>query len=189
MRAVADTFGGGMIALVPDEDSADRIAVDNAEESGEEPSELHLTLTYLGPDVEEIDEAQRRRIVDAVERIAGRTAPITARIFGHATFNPDAHQDRDPCAVYLIGETGALGPLKAELDRYASAEQHEPYIPHVTGGYDLSAADLSYTGPVTFDAIRVAIGEANVIIPLTGGEEEETSDDDEPDDTAGDDGD
>lgn len=180
MRAVAEAFGGGMIALVPDENSADQLAV----EGGDALDELHLTLTYLGPDAEQLDEATRTKIVNAVEKVAGTTAPIEARVFGHATFNPDAHQDRDPCAVYLIGDTDALGPLKDEFDPYASAEQHQPYYPHVTGGYDLAAADLTYTGPVTFDAVRVAMGEANIIIPLTGGQEDGT--DDDTDDTAGD---
>jgi 2'-5' RNA ligase len=191
MRAVAeestekpagdgDAFGGGMIALVPDEASAVKLAV----QGGEDLDELHLTLTYLGPDIEQVDEAQRRRIVDAAGRLAEATAPVQARIFGHATFNPDGHDDREPCAVYLIGDTDALGPLKDQLDRYASAEQHEPYYPHVTGGYGLTAADLTYTGSVTFNVLRVAMGEANIIIPLTGGEEE-TSDDD-TDEPAGD---
>jgi hypothetical protein len=42
----------------------------------------------------------------------------------------------------------------------------------------LTAADLSFTGPVTFDAIRVALGDANNMIPLTGGKEESSADGD-----------
>lgn len=174
MRAMADGFDGGMIALVPSEGDVGRLALDG----GEDPTELHLTLVYLG-DAEEIPNDQRIKIVDAVERVAGRAAPVAARVFGHATFNPDGHHDREPCAVYLVGDTTALGPLKDELDQFASIEQHAPYIPHITGGYGHTADDLSYTGPVVFDSIRLAIGEINIIVPLTGGEEEESDDDGE----------
>jgi hypothetical protein len=180
MRSMADTFDGGMIALVPTEDSAELLAVDG----GEDVAELHLTLTYLGS-IDEIPDDQRTKIVDAVERIAEQTPPVTARAFSHATFNPDRHDDRDPCAVYLIGDTTALEPLKAEFDQFAAVDQHASYIPHVTGGYDLTAPDLTFVGPVTFDAVRVAIGEANIIIPLTGGDEESSEEGDEDDGAGG----
>jgi hypothetical protein len=174
MPAMADGFSGGMIALVPSEDDVDNLALTG----GEDPFELHLTLTYLGPDSESIEPERRREIEQTVERLAGQTAPIAARVFAHSTFNPDRYKDRDPCAVYLIGDTDALGP-------FASAEQNEPFIPHVTAGYDRVAADLSYTGPVTFNALRLAMGEDNVIIPLTGGEEEFNDDDESGDDSDG----
>lgn len=190
MRAMAEENTGGMIALVPSEDSADQLALGT--EGGESADELHLTLTYLGDDVSAMADDEKRKIVAAVEKVAEATPPVTARAFAHATFNPDAHDDREPCAVYLIGDTDALDDLRGELDRHAAAEQYMPYIPHVTAGYGLNAGDLSFTGPVVFDAIRVALGDANIIIPLTGGEEEtedDRADAEADDDTAGDDGD
>lgn len=190
MRAMAEENTGGMVALVPSEDSAELLAL--SARNGESIDELHLTLTYLGDDVAAMDEGDKRAIVKAAEKIAEATPPVTARVFAHATFNPDGYEDREPCAVYLIGGTDELDDLRGEFDRFASEEQHKPYIPHVTAGYGLAATDLTFTGPITFDAIRVALGEANIIIPLTGGEEEESSadgDDDGSEVEPGDDGD
>jgi 2'-5' RNA ligase len=176
MRAMAEENTGGMVALVPSEDSAKLLALST--EDGEPADELHLTLTYLGDDVSTMNESDRRAIVKAAEKAAETTPPVSARVFAHATFNPDGHEDRKPCAVYLVGGTDELDDLRREFDRFASEEQHQPYIPHVTAGYGLTAADLSFTGPVTFDAIRVALGDANIMIPLTGGKEESSADGD-----------
>lgn len=161
MARMADEFGGGMVALVPSAEDRQRLAVDG----GEQPDDLHLTLTYLGPDAGQIDEAT---IADAVSAAAAGAAPVNARVFGHATFNPDGYEGRDPCAVYLVGDTPMLDELKRALDPHASADQHAPYIAHVTAAYGPSASDLAYTGPVTFDALRLAVGDHSRDIPLTG---------------------
>jgi hypothetical protein len=174
MRAMAEENTGGMVALVPSEDSAKLLTLPTP--GGEPLDELHLTLTYLGDDVTTMSDADKRAVVAAAEKAAETIPPVSARVFAHATFNPDGHEDRKPCAVYLVGGTDELDNLRREFDRFASEEQHQPYIPHVTAGYGLTAADLSFTGPVTFDAIRVALGDANIIIPLTGGEEESSAD-------------
>lgn len=174
MRAMAEENTGGMVALVPSEDSAELLALTAA---GSEPlDELHLTLTYLGDDVATMSDADKQAVVAAAEKVAESTPPVQARAFSHATFNPDGHDGREPCAVYLIGDTKALDDLRAEFDTFADGEQHAPYIPHVTAKYGAAAGDLTFTGPVTFDAIRVALGDANIIVPLTGGEEESSAD-------------
>src|ERR687887_1744998 len=163
-----DAFGGGMIALVPSEADRQRLALAD----GEDPDELHLTLTYLGPDAEQLTEPTRVALEEAARGAAAGTAPIDARVFGHATFNPDGFADQEPCAVYLIGDTTALDGLRAIFNPYAAAEQHAPYVPHVTAGYGKQAGDLSYTGPITFDAVRLALGADNTVIPLTGSTQE-----------------
>lgn len=177
---MAEESTDGMIALVPTEDSAESLALTSPD--SETADELHMTLTYLN-DVGAMTDAQKRAMVAAVEKVADSTPPVQARVFSHATFNPDGHDGRKPCAVYLVGDTDALDDLRGEFDRFASAEQYKPYFPHMTAKYDANAGDLTYTGPVTFDAIRVALGDANIIIPLTGGEEE--SDDDGDDGESG----
>lgn len=164
MSAMAEIPGGGMVALVPD--AASRAAL--ALPGGEAPEELHLTVAYLGADAAAIPAERRLAVLDAASSAAGLMQPVTGRVFAHATFNPDAHADRTPCAVYLIGEAPLLDGLRSMFGQFVDDEAFTPYIPHVTAGYDHAAADLSFTGPVVFDALRVAIGEMSTDIALTG---------------------
>jgi len=153
---------GGMIALIPAD--PDRLVVRGGEPAGE----AHLTLVYLGDDVTGWPQAQRDAVERAVAARAASLAPIDARVFAHAVFNPDAHADRDPCAVYLVGDTRELAPLREELSVFAAADQHEPFVPHVTAGYGVPVSRLDYTGPIRFDRIRVAMADTSTDYPLTG---------------------
>lgn len=155
----------GMVALVPDE--ASRLALALPGKAAEPPEDLHLTVTYLGDDAVDLPEERRLALVKNAGTVGELMEPVTGRAFAHATFNPDGGAGRSPCAVYLIGEAGAIDGLRAMFTDYDNGE-HAPYIPHVTAGYGLTAADLSYIGPVTFDTLRVAIGETSIDIPLTG---------------------
>lgn len=169
--AAAGEHTGGMIALVPAPADAERLAV----EGGEPIEELHLTLAYLGEDVTGWDDGLRGEAIEAAEKaVATLAGPIEARAFAHTTFNADGGPDgdRDPCAVYGIGDSDQLVPLRdAVLANLRVSEielpaQHEPFVPHVTAGYGLTASDLSYLGPVTFDRVRVALGSQTLDIPL-----------------------
>lgn len=174
MSAMAE-IPGGMVALVPD--AASRAAL--ALPGGEAPEELHLTVAYLGADAAAIPAERRLAVLDAASTAAGLVQPVTGRVFAHATFNPDGHAERTPCAVYLVGEAPLLDGLRSMFGHFSDGEQFAPYIPHVTAGYDHAAADLSFTGPVVFDALRVAIGETSTDIALTGApatQEEESVD-------------
>lgn len=163
-----DTGGytGGMIALIPSDDDAQQLAVDG----GDDPDSMHLTLIYLGDDVSDWDDAQRAQVMAAAQQTAATLGPVQSRAFGHAQFNPDGGDDgsRDPCAVYLIGDTDQLGPARDALASTTDQDQHTPFVPHVTAGTGVNASDLSYTGPVTFDRMRVAIGDDTTDIPLGG---------------------
>ncbi len=94
--------------------------------------------------------------------------PVEARAFAVATFNPDGHADREPCAVYLVGESETIPDLHREVESLARALQHPGFVPHVTGKYDATAADLTYTGPVRFDRVAVALADEWHEFPLTG---------------------
>lgn len=157
---------GGMVALVPDAASARALAI----EGGEPLEELHLTLCYLGDDVTGWSESQRAQVLERARSVA--CAPVEARAFAHATFNPDAHADREPCGVYLIGESAVIPEMHDALRSLASALQHPGFVAHVTGGYGKTADDLSYTGPVRFDRLVVALGDQRTEIPLTGADHE-----------------
>lgn len=178
MARVAQT--GGMIALVPRAVDAARMAV--AAETAEPVGELHLTLAYLGDDVTGWSPDQRETLLANVRSVAGRLGPIEARVMGHAMFNPDGHDDRDPCAVYLVADSTELGPLREEMGAHADADQHEPFLPHVTAGYGVDLAALRYTGPIVFDQLRVALAGDDVYVPLGRDGNPEPSGDPDPDD-------
>lgn len=162
---------GGMIALVPTAEDAQRLAVD----SGDDPDQLHLTLVYLGDDVTGWDENTVDQLTaDLDQTTTDLGGPLAARVMGHALFNPDhgPNGDQDPCAVYLVGDTAKVGPLRDSvlemLGRHELpvAEQHTPYLPHITGGYGIDPTVLAEAGPVTFDRLRLALGEQEIDVPL-----------------------
>lgn len=156
----------GMIALIPRADDATKLVVSG----GDRAEEMHLTLTYLGDDITGWDATARSLAVNAAGSAASQLAPVTATVMGHGLFNPD-DAERDPCSVYLIGDSAVLGPLRNALVLYATAEQHEPFIPHVTAGYGIPVTRLDYTGPIVFDRVRVALGEQVLDFPLGDPEE------------------
>ncbi|MGH7743217.1 MAG: hypothetical protein ACREQ5_00135 [Candidatus Dormibacteria bacterium] len=153
----------GMVALLPADQGA--LALDS--KSALPPSEIHLTLVYLGDDVSGWD-STRRQLLNQAARSAATAigAPIEARVMGHATFNPDGGPDgdRDPCAVHLIGDTDRLAPARTMLATTMATllgedypTQHEPFIPHTTAGEGLVAGDLTYCGQVVFDRLVLAL--------------------------------
>lgn len=166
-----DARTGGMIALVPTPEDADRLAVDG----GEAPDDLHLTLVYLGDDVtgwtEDVVDKLTADLDDATTGLGGLVA---ARVIGPAQFNADGgpNGDMDPCAVYLVSDTNKVGPLRDAvmelLERHSLPvpEQHTPFLPHITGGYNIDPSALAPAGPVTFDRLRLALGEQEIDIPL-----------------------
>lgn len=184
---------GGMIALVPAEPSA--LAVDG----GDPAEELHLTLAYLGDDVTGWAPEQRdavhqvaRMLADGNTLVEGEpgaptdvfdtsfTGPFTASVFAYGVFNPDGgpERDKDPATVYLFGDgaelihnvrDSALTALEGGQLAQALPEQHRPFQPHVTAGYGLDVGALTFTGPVEFDRVRVALGDDVTDYPLGGG--------------------
>lgn len=174
MARVADQeHTGGMVALVPSAGDVARLTV----EGGEPPDELHLTLAYLGDDVTEWEPQQRDAVLAVAHEHSGG-GPIPARIMAHALFNPDGHDERDPCAVYLVGDTPQLTPLRESIITALRGavdlpRQHEPTIFHVTAGYGLNPGALSYVGPIVFDRLRVALGTEVTDFYLSGPPREE----------------
>lgn len=168
--AAADVHTGAMIALVPTEEDARRLALDGFEE----PAQLHLTLVYLGEAKDFTSEA-RQEIIDKVDRNVGDA--VTARAFAVNVFNPDGDE---PALVLGVGNSGGedLEKLRTRIyddvrgsDQYTVAENHTPWIPHVTLAYSEHPNELleqatKRVGPVTFDRVRVAFAGENVDVPL-----------------------
>lgn len=107
---------------------------------------------------------------------------LEARVFAHSVFNPDGGPDgdKDPASVYLFGDEGAeslhtlhtqaVEILRDRLGDDVLPQQHRPFVPHATAGYNLPLDRLSFTGPVRFDRLRVALGGDVTDYPLGGGE-------------------
>lgn len=159
MTGMAEEHTGGMIALIPREDDAAALTVAR----GEKPEEMHLTLTYLGSDITGMDSRQRNAIAAAAANVAIMLPPVEARVFGHGTFAPGEEKE---CAVYLVGDSDVLGPLRAELAQFGGDDQHEPFMPHITAGYGVKQSKLSFTGPIIFDRLRVALAGDHYDFPL-----------------------
>jgi 2'-5' RNA ligase len=178
LTAAADVLGGAMVALVPIEADARRLAV----EGGEPVEQLHLTLAYLG-EAAELDEVQRGALRGWVDDFGNGGAgwpTIVAQAFAPAIFNPTGEE---PCAVLVCS-----GDDLAEFYETVSADlgevfdlpsdRHQPWIPHITLAYmtsverDMGFADprdlVDRVGPVTFDRLRLAIAGEVYDVPLAG---------------------
>lgn len=176
----------GMIALVPDESSLDRLAL----EGGEPRDELHLTLLFLG-DASEYDNAARKSLVDAVEHQLSyysddHTMQVEAMAFGVNYWNPAGD---DPAWVLATGDRrydddddqmrlqlGTMKQVVLDAIEYADLanvlpEQHSPWVPHVTIAYGTDTSIISdleeRLGDITFDRVRVAFGEEVTDIQLS----------------------
>lgn len=185
VTAAAEVHTGGMVALRPSADEAERLAV----EGGEPAEQLHSTLAYLGdaadipPEVQQQIIARLTALVEDAIR-PDYDLPMIAEGFAIDVFNPpgaarEDGKDRETCIVLGLsgGDLGAVHALVtdtvAEVFKDAGLslpEQHAPWIPHVTLTYtdDVGRVEelMGRAGPVTFDAIRVAFGGANTDIPL-----------------------
>lgn len=156
---------GGMLALVPSDDDLSDLGVDG----GEDPGQLHLTLAYLGDDMGQLDDEQRDALYQMVGQLAAGTPAPTGDVFGHASFNPTGDE---PCSTYLVNGPGfpelhdAAVRIGSHVLGDAMADQHPVWVPHVTAGYGTPASSLSKTGPVTFDKLRLALGDNVTDYPL-----------------------
>lgn len=170
MTPMAEEHTGGMIALIPRAEDAEQLRVSG----GERADEMHLTLVYLGDDVTDWSADARNHMTQvAVQAAQAVGAPVRARAMGHAMFNPDGHGGHDPCAVYLIGDSAMIAPLREILAASVSERQHDPFIAHVTAGFGVPLTRLKFIGDVVFDRLRVAMGGQVYDFPL--GEVDEKS--------------
>lgn len=156
---------GGMLALVPRLQDCQMLAIPG----GEPPEEMHVTLLYFGEQVFGSPPTEILAVMDAITR---QYATIWCKVFSHAVFNPDGGPDKEPCSVYLLGDSQELADLRrqvvTELERSSVdfKEQHEPWIPHITAGYGLSPSLLSFTGEIGLDRIFLSWAGEHVEMPL-----------------------
>lgn len=167
LTAASDISSSGMIALIPTAGNAERLAHDG----GEAPDQLHATVLYLG-DISNLDDETFSVIVDDLADIAStESGPVVAEGFNVSLFNPH-DGDKDTCVT--LGLSGKMLHMlyrrihERIIERiagqsYAIPAQHEPWVPHVTLAYsdDHSLVEqlADRTGDVTFDRIRLALGD------------------------------
>lgn len=170
LTAQQSRYSGGMVALLPDDATVQRLTVTHP--LAEDPADLHLTLAFLGENVTKMSTATRQHLLASTAHLATTTTPVDARVFGHAMFNPDDN----PCAVYLCtdGRDGVstLASLHQRVRPFADLAQHAPFCAHVTAGYGVPITELSHTGPVRFDRMQVALAGVRHEFPLRGTSQE-----------------
>jgi phage portal protein BeeE/2'-5' RNA ligase len=171
----ADVPTGAMVALVPTEADAQRLAVPD----GELAEDLHVTLLFLG-EASSLDAADETAVIDAVRQAAADMDAFTADGFSVSLFNPTA-ADKSPCIV--LGLSGDdLGEAHDDIEHAVTGAlestgnllipQKKPWHAHLTLVYSdddsLVGTLKDRTGPVTFDRIRCAFGGRITDIPLGG---------------------
>ncbi|MFI0827280.1 phage minor head protein [Streptomyces roseolus] len=175
---------GAMIALVPSQEDAERLAL--ATDGAEAASELHATLFHLGEAADWREEA-RTELIDRVRAAVADQLDdvIHARAFGANHWNADGD---NPCWVWAVGddrdrpvdaprlETARYAALYALEDLHQQPDlpvQHSPWQPHVCATYsadDLLKAMNERLGPIRFDRLRVAFAGQYTDFPLAPAE-------------------
>lgn len=189
MTAAADGshLMGGMIALIPTEDDAARLAI----EGGEDAAELHLTLYFLGDDQGgDWSEDQRQELAEGVrDRVEELGGNVTGHAFGANHWNAGTDspswvwavgdgRDQESDAPTLVRTHAVItAALEDTHERPEIPTQHSPWVPHVCAAYSedpaLLAALEERLGPITFDRVRLAFGGDHIDIPLNPEQEEE----------------
>ncbi|MEU3452165.1 hypothetical protein ABZ671_00780 [Micromonospora sp. NPDC006766] len=170
---------GAMVALIPTEADAQRLAV----EGGEPVDELHVTLAYLGT-AADITPADRQDIIAAIAAGIDGMPTVQADAFAVSLFNP-GRTDWDPCIV--LGMSGSDLDVVHELVLDAVAgvnvpDQHKPWHAHLTLIYTPDSGRITdlidRTGPVVFDRLRIAFAGEHIDIPLIPPNPDDQWDDD-----------
>lgn len=132
-KSDGDVEGGIMIAVVPPEDLAARLAV----EDGEDPSQLHITLAYLGR-TPEYSRDQLDHLPEMVAAWAEANEPLTATVQGAGTF-VKAEEDGQHVLWASVDAPG-LERLHVSLVDFLASRGYSPrgdhvFIPHMTLAY------------------------------------------------------
>lgn len=148
---------------------AQRLAVPD----GEDPRDMHVTLSYFAQPAADIGDDVRQEVASSLEDALGDvTFPIQATAFATATFNannaPD-DADRPPCQVLLV-QSDALAELhdivQGAVDVFGE-QSHPIWVPHITIGYgiDADAVPTDIIGQdLSFDRVALAWGDDQSIV-------------------------
>jgi 2'-5' RNA ligase len=170
---VAKAGDGIMIAWFPPAELADKLA----QEGGEEPEELHVTLAYLGKQ-EAFTDDRVQLLKSTVEDYCTRFAPLQGTLGGNGRFPATPSSDDKDVLIKMV-DVAMLEAFREELieeldDKGIPIIRNHGYTPHMTLAY----VDPDYTGecvhPETFnvvvDALTLAVGGERFVYPLNGEE-------------------
>lgn len=162
---MSDSQTGAMIALLPRAEDARRLAV----EGGLPAEKLHVTLLFLG-EADMYEPAQVQTITEWVAKYAQEWSPVDGSVFSVNMFNPSAD---NACIVLGVSGNGVDLVQEVVSDRFGDLfPQRKPWVAHMTLAYTddmtMMASLADRAGPVIFDRIRVAFGDANIDFPLNG---------------------
>jgi 2'-5' RNA ligase len=164
--ANAEAATGIMVALYPDPNLADALALTG----GEKPDELHVTLAYLG----QIDDqvvTSPDQLIEGVTDWAGAFSPMLGQISGVGRFNAGPGSDKP--VVYASVDIPALPEAREMLVAaigsagFSVARDHG-FTPHMTllyGGTDLNALDIP-TIETVFSSVSIVWGETRHDVPF-----------------------
>jgi 2'-5' RNA ligase len=138
----------------------------------EDPSDLHVTVLYLG---KELDDRQFRLVRDVVSSTARGLAPLSGAIEGVAMFPASESSDGKDVHVRLA-DIPRLEFLREHLIHKLRHQGIEPvlnhgYTPHITIAYRDVGAELtllSVSKPIALDALTVTRGDFRESFPLNG---------------------
>jgi hypothetical protein len=164
---------GGMIALIPDNPGAFTVP------GGDPQGVIHCTLVFLGDDVTSLDPKIVEGLRGGVARMATQIGPIIVPVLGPALWNRDGGPDGtfEPCTVTTLTTVPELADANQWAQDLARAvmgealfpDQHIPFQPHVTAGYELPDTVLpTAQGAQTFGTLRLALAGQDFDYPLTG---------------------
>jgi 2'-5' RNA ligase len=175
LTAAGDNSHNGMIALIPTVGNAERLMLDG----GEYGEDLHCTVIFLGDIGEHTEESFNVMLSELAEIADEETGPVVADGFNVSLFNPH-NVERDTCITLGLSGAGLHDICRKIRERVlgrmtdhsvAIPEQHEPWIPHVTLAYtddhSLVESLADRTGDITFDRIRLAMGDEVYDFDLT----------------------
>jgi 2'-5' RNA ligase len=164
--------GACMVCLDLPDDVAEHLAVPGGVPAGE----LHVTLAYLGKD---LDDQQRARVADITAQVAAAHPALDGAVAGLGQF--PAGEDGIP--VWAPVDLPGLAELRYRLVAQLLAAglpvaRGHGFVPHLTLTY-LPSSDATPPAPVPptpvrFEALTWTHGPAWTAIPLTG-EQDETA--------------
>lgn len=161
-RAEKMRFDSGMVALVPDEQSALKLA--HRSSGAILPENLHVTISYLGPTVGWTAPDQAK-MIEAMMGMAGM-GPVPGNPWAVAALNPTTE---NACVAYIVGGLELTRAYEAIMEKINSLDltvdipiPHSPWVPHMTLGYGLKPEAVNAaptTTTITFDRIRIGFSE------------------------------
>lgn len=163
--ANADAAQGIMIALYPDPELAERLALDG----GEKPDELHVTLAYLG----QVDEQTEGPdlLIERVTEWAGTHPPLVGQVSGIGRFNagPGTAEPVTYASVDVPALPEAREMLIGALDQgpYYVNKMHG-FTPHISlkyGETDLNALEIP-TIDTAFTHASIVWGDTRRDVPF-----------------------